>query len=364
MPEERNAAPAPGSGSGPAGINAQQDLRGALHDVANALTVVLGLLDLASRDAAGGASSGLNAAQAWARHGRGIALRAIGATRALDSDGPNDLAALLRDAIAGAEPQAGRRGVSVEVRMSAHGTETLVGWPEALQVLTNIVLNAVAFSPPETTVLLEASSDGSNVHIVVTDQGPGIEPSLRGRIFDGVPSSRPGGSGIGLPHSRALAESQGGSLRMLESEQGARFEVTWPVAGSRTHSCPVSRKRASLSGRRVLVFDDDDAVLCLLQTGLEARGAEVVTATDAAALRVVIASGLFDAALIDLSPLAGDSAGALASMRASSPSVRVVLISGSAGSPPKEAMEAACAWIRKPFEMGEIVAAILGEDAV
>jgi CheY-like chemotaxis protein len=339
-------------------------LRGALHDVANALTVVLGWLDLSSKAASfdGEGAEHLRVAQHWARHGRGIALRAIGASRALDAHGPTDLAALLRDAVAGAVPQASERGATILVQSTAVGSEPLRAWPLALQVLTNILLNAVSFSPSGAQVRVNVSVDHERARIVVTDQGPGIDPAIRTRIFDGVPSSRPGGSGIGLPHSRALAEGQGGTLRVIDSELGAAIEVMWPLAGSQARMRPVGRLRASLAGKRVLVFDDDDAVLMLLQTGLEARGAHVETATDEASLRRVVAAGSFDAALIDLSPLTGNPGTTLASMQAASPEVRVVLISGTAAAPPQEALEAACAWIRKPFEMGEIVAAILGRE--
>lgn len=365
MPDETFAAPAAGREPADAGSSSERDLKGALHDVANALTVVLGWLELAAKDAAeqGDSIRRLAVARAWARHGRGIALRAIGGSRGADAEDSSDLASLLLDAVAGAEPQAIARGVVLQVQQPSESV-ALRAWPQALQVVTNLLLNAIAFSPPQSTVLVQAFIRGEAVRLVISDEGPGIEAANRSRIFDGVPSSRPGGSGVGLAHARALAEAEGGALRLLDAEHGAVFEVDWPLCGQQSRSQVVPRRRASLAGKRVLVFDDDPAVLSLLQTGLEARGAQVVTATDARGLRGVMGDGLFDAALIDLSPLADDSAGAIAAMRAASPAVRVVLISGSAVAPPPVALEAACAWVRKPFEMGEIASAILGEEGL
>jgi CheY-like chemotaxis protein len=348
----------PPAGAGDCSHHAEQDLRGALHDVANALTVVLGWLEAAARD---GDERSLTIAREWARHGRGIALRAIGATRALDAESPGDLTSLIQHACAGAEPQAKEKGVSILTALSGDGAAALRAWPLALQVVTNIMLNAVAFSPPGTHVRVEASGDRGAIRVVITDEGPGLDPTLRDRLFDGVPSSRPGGSGIGLRHSRALALAQGGNVRALESDKGAAFEVTWPVTGATPRPSSMRAKRVSLAGRRVIVFDDDAAVLALLQTGLEGRGAEVATARDVEGLRAIVGTGEYDAALIDLSPMADEAEQALVSMRAANPEMRVVLISGSSVPPPREAMAMACAWIRKPFEMGEIVSAILGE---
>jgi len=349
----------PPAGAGDGCHHAEQDLRGALHDVANALTVVVGWLEAAARDSTDERS--LTIAREWARHGRGIALRAIGATRALDAESPGDLNSLLQHACAGAEQQANEKGVSVLTTLTGDGSVALRAWPQALQVVTNIMLNAVAFSPPGTQVHVDASGDRGAVRLVVADEGPGLDPELRERVFDGIPSSRPGGSGIGLRHSRALAMAQGGSVRAVESEKGAVFELSWPVTGATPRPSSLRSKRASLAGRRVIVFDDDAAVLSLLQTGLEGRGAEVAAARDVAGLRAVVGTGDYDAALIDLSPLADEAELALVSLRATNPSMRVVLISDSSVPPPREAMAMASAWIRKPFEMGEIVSAILGE---
>jgi len=341
-----------------------QELRGALHDVANALTVVLGWLEHAESEGAGEspAAEALVKARRWARHGKEIALRAIGGARTTGHAGPDDVGSLLRDALAAAAPQAVQREVRLITEASADAASLrLQAWPAALQALTNLLLNAVAFAPPFTSVCVSARASGRSAVLIVSDEGPGIDPSKRGMLFDGCPSSRPGGNGIGLRHSRGLATRHGGSLELAESEAGARFELRWPLAQEGGAEAVLGQDSVSLRGRKVLVFDDDDAVLNLLQMGLEARGAHVVTTRHTEGVRDALSEGAYDAALIDLSPLGDGAERVLCAMKREYPGMRVVLISGAAVLPPGGAMACANAWIRKPFEVQEVVDAVAGD---
>lgn len=78
-----------------------------------------------------------------------------------------------------------------------------------------------------------AAEDGAAV-VTVDDDGPGVAPADRERVFDRffrAPARRgTPGAGLGLPIARATAERWGGSLRLLPSERGARFEVRLPLA--------------------------------------------------------------------------------------------------------------------------------------
>jgi DNA-binding response OmpR family regulator len=104
----------------------------------------------------------------------------------------------------------------------------------------------------------------------------------------------------------------------------------------------------------VLVVEDDRAVVQLLETVLEARDADVTTATTAAELRAATTSVAFDVALIDMSPIAADAVGALEALRESSPDVTIVLLTGNADAAP-EVFGTDVSLIRKPFEVREVV---------
>ena len=109
---------------------------------------------------------------------------------------------------------------------------------------------------------------------------------------------------------------------------------------------------------RLLVVEDDVAVTQLLETALEARGATVTTATTAAELTKALAHGPYDAALVDLSPIAADTAGALAALRACSPNAAVVLVTGNADATPDMVAGLTIELVRKPFEVREVVAVL------
>jgi CheY-like chemotaxis protein len=126
-----------------------------------------------------------------------------------------------------------------------------------------------------------------------------------------------------------------------------------------------------LAGRRVLVVEDDGDVALLLESALSARGAHVVVARSAAELERA-AADRHDAALVDLSPIARDVQGALDALNRGSPGLAVVFISGSVAGLPEslaegdgdgvEAREGSARpvrWVRKPFEVSEVVAALL-----
>ena len=68
--------------------------------------------------------------------------------------------------------------------------------------------------------------------IEVADDGPGIPPADRVRVFDPFFTSKraSGGTGLGLPIARALVENRGGSLELADGEPGARFIVRLPFA--------------------------------------------------------------------------------------------------------------------------------------
>jgi DNA-binding NtrC family response regulator len=148
----------------------------------------------------------------------------------------------------------------------------------------------------------------------------------------------------------------GGRLSIGDSEGvGACFELRWPVAEARSSTRPQRPLTGSVRGARVLVVEDDAAVRSLIELALEARGVETVLVGDAVELQRAMLMGAYDLALIDLSPIADRAAEALARLRRESPGISVILISGLASGVPIEIERDVAAWVRKPFEMGEVL---------
>lgn len=133
----------------------------------------------------------------------------------------------------------GVRAADAGVRIDAPALdEVLPAFGEfrrALQVMVNLVTNAVRYSPEGGVVWLRADRDGPHAAVVVADQGKGIAIDDQERIFgkfERVDRTEPGGSGIGLYVARRLARAMGGDLTVDSAPgQGARFRFWLPSAG-------------------------------------------------------------------------------------------------------------------------------------
>ncbi|HTN90012.1 MAG TPA: ATP-binding protein [Sorangium sp.] len=367
-----------------------QELAVALHEVSNALTVIVGCIERAQGEQQGPElSRALGVAASRARDARRLIRRAIGADaegRPAGDDGVASrplaepvrlLGDVIDDAVTGLDPEARRAAIALRALLDPAVARTAVSNGAAVvQILTNLLLNAVALSPRGSAVRVDARLDGASVIVGVADQGPGVPPSRRATLLSSGVSTRPGGAGIGLRHSAALASASGGALALVPSEEGARFELRWPIEGSlpadgASHgvaeveeSSPVPRSTTSpvsgavLDGIRILVVEDDDAVVDLLDTALTARGASLVSVQSASELPGALASGPFQAALLDISPIEQDVLGTVSAVRSANPDVRLVVMSGSAGAAPLPA-NSGVSWVRKPFEIREIVEALV-----
>lgn len=123
----------------------------------------------------------------------------------------------------------------VELQLVLAATPQLAATPESIaQILTHLVLNAAeaisAVDMPSITV--EVFGNATHCGIVVEDNGAGVADHLRERIFD-PQFSLTGGTGLGLPVARRLAETAGGTLdlqtELRHGEQGASFRVRFPT---------------------------------------------------------------------------------------------------------------------------------------
>jgi signal transduction histidine kinase len=101
-----------------------------------------------------------------------------------------------------------------------------------LQVLQNLIGNALKFTPPEGRVWVEAELLHDRAVLRVRDTGPGVPPEQRARLFDRYWSSAAtqGNAGLGLYIARALVVAHGGQLELEDTERGATFRFDLPLA--------------------------------------------------------------------------------------------------------------------------------------
>ncbi|HRG96467.1 MAG TPA: hybrid sensor histidine kinase/response regulator [Polyangiaceae bacterium] len=330
-------------------------VRGALHDVSNALTVLLGWVEEAqSPDATRDeVRAALRVVEAHARRARDLARWAVGGDGAVEPS-PARCDAVVDEALAGLAMAAREAGVALAV--DGHAGGAAVCAPEALHhVLVNLVLNALAFSPRGGLVTVALEARAASVVLAVSDEGRGV--AAPAEVFTGR-SDRAGGSGVGLAHSRSVARGLGGDLELDPGGPGATFRLTWPRADETPRPSGTSvRGGGSLAGRRILVVEDDPAVLSLLEAALGARGAEVVVAVDRVSLDAALTER-HHGVVLDLSPLEGHLEDDLARIAAAGlPGAPIVLATGAADRVPA-ALVGALRLVRKPFELGEVLEAL------
>ena len=95
-------------------------------------------------------------------------------------------------------------------------------------MLVNLLQNAIEAlaTTPDPRIAIELGIEAQAVSLIVADNGPGIDPDVAERIFTPFVTSRESGLGLGLVIAQDIMTDLGGTLRMLPSEQGARFALT------------------------------------------------------------------------------------------------------------------------------------------
>ena len=142
---------------------------------------------------------------------------------------PVDLCAIAREAAEAQAAPAALRKVRLEVL--AEGSAEARGDPVWLRrALENLLGNALQHSPPGSRVRLEVFAEGPNWVLAVRDEGAGVDPAIRARLFERFATTRhgEGGTGLGLAIVRTVAELHGGRAQLRESEHGALFTLTLP----------------------------------------------------------------------------------------------------------------------------------------
>jgi hypothetical protein len=148
-----------------------------------------------------------------------------------------DMATFLEEAVERHREAA--RAKSIRLRLRCISAGDLVADPLRLrQVIDNLLSNAIKYSPPKTMVVVRCIRTLEGWRIEVEDEGPGIRPQDRTRLFEGFArlSARPTGdeksTGLGLAITRRIVEAHGGQIG-VESEpgEGSLFWFTLPQCG-------------------------------------------------------------------------------------------------------------------------------------
>ncbi len=146
------------------------------------------------------------------------------------------LALLVEEAAASALPES--VGIAFENRIPA-GLEADADSEQLFRVFLNLLSNArealesaAAQGPSNKRIVVEAARDKGTITVDIADNGPGIAPALRERLFRPFSgSARRGGSGLGLAISRELVQAHGGDIVLVSTgDKGTRFRIVLPEA--------------------------------------------------------------------------------------------------------------------------------------
>ncbi|MDQ3447761.1 MAG: HAMP domain-containing histidine kinase [Chloroflexota bacterium] len=144
---------------------------------------------------------------------------------------PDDLRAVLEDAVAHVEPGATRKGVALHMQIPDTPVRALHDPPRLGQVLANVIGNAVKFTPPDGRVTVSLRSDADEALIEVADTGVGIDPAELPRVFERfyrgaqAVEERAAGSGLGLSIVHSVVEMHHGRVS-IQSAKGTGTTVT------------------------------------------------------------------------------------------------------------------------------------------
>ena len=143
--------------------------------------------------------------------------------------------------------EACRYSISIRSNAAKNVPKVLADRVELQQVLMNLMLNGIdsmieAQGPGELTI--NSNTEDGQVLISVIDTGVGIPKEQADHIFDAFFSTKPQGTGMGLPISRSIIESHGGRLWATKnSGRGAIFHFTLPVEAAARPSVPLGASK-------------------------------------------------------------------------------------------------------------------------
>lgn len=277
---------------------------------------------------------------------------------------------LVRHAALGSEGLARAKGIMIDVGVPDDPVIVRGDSDRLLQVITNLMSNAIRFTPDGGTVQLLLEERNGKAVVIVDDQGPGVPPAFRGRVFARFAQAQAadgptGGTGLGLAISHQIILAHDGTIWFEDRpEGGARFAFAIDILRVTPGIIQVDRPR-------VLICEDDSQTAETLRALVEADGyaAHKVASTDEA--EAALRNGGFDALLLDMSLPDGSGLRLIRRLRAS-PDTRNLPIIAVSGSGADDDSGAAAAldmidWLHTPIDqtrLGHAVQLAINRSAV
>jgi signal transduction histidine kinase/BarA-like signal transduction histidine kinase len=241
------------------------------------------------------------------------------------------------------------------------------------QVLLNLMNNAeqaMVASHGRGSLVVRTWHEASlnTVSFEVSDDGPGLAPEIRTKIFDAFFTTKPQGEGTGLGLAVAynIVKDHGGRIRVeSEPERGTSFVVDLPVtatAEAPPAPAPAPPPKESMRGASVLVVEDETALASAMGEALQDAGLKVDIAGDGEDALARIRKSSYDAVICDLKMPRVSGMVIYRAIAAATPSLarRVIFVTGDVAATDAERFlaESGCRWLVKPFRIGDLLRAV------
>ncbi len=286
-----------------------------------------------------------------------------------------DVVHLLEATIETVRPSADAKAITITTSFAPQLGTIVADATRLQQILWNLMTNAVKFTPRNGEIRISARRTSSHMQFAVTDTGEGIDPGFLPHVFEPFrqaenPSTRVhGGLGLGLSIVRYLSEAHGGIVS-AESEgkgRGATFNVTLPIGAllaasePRLHpAVPVTRAPISqqLTGRFVILVDDDEEARSVFRTVLRRAGAEVIDVSSAALALEAVAARRPDIVITDIAMPGTDGYALARRLRDQMPDLKIVALTAFPAGRNAAKDSVFDAYVTKPVEPAELVETI------
>jgi signal transduction histidine kinase len=159
---------------------------------------------------------------------------------------PEDLGDIARDTAEFLRKELNAAGVRLELQIQSNLPLTALDEAQIRQVLINLLKNAREAMPEGGNVRLEVATAEGGVVARVADQGAGMTPEQRARIFDLFYTTKAGGTGLGLPLSQQIVVAHGGVIRCESKKgEGTVFELWFPIRAPESEQTPAQAPAAA-----------------------------------------------------------------------------------------------------------------------